>query len=145
MLGAAVAGVALFFSGWRAYGKRPAGARLARMQSSPNWKGGRFVNPEPMENDLVGAVLGVIHKSPYTSPDGPVATHAVTERNFRIDPVTWLGVTWFGHSTFLVEIEGCRILIDPVWSERISPVPIGPKRWYGPSSPSASCPGSTSS
>lgn len=132
VLGAAVAGVALFFSGWRAYGKRPTGARLARMQSSPNWKGGHFVNPEPMENDLVGAVLGVIHKSRYTSPDGPVATHAVTERNFRIDPVTWLGVTWFGHSTFLVEIEGCRILLDPVWSERISPVPIGPKRWYGP-------------
>jgi L-ascorbate metabolism protein UlaG (beta-lactamase superfamily) len=132
LLVASVAGIALFFGGWRAYGKRPSGARLARMEKSPHWKDGHFVNPEPMENDLLGAALGVVSKSRYTTPDAPVDVQPVTARNFRIEPVTWLAVTWFGHSSFLVEIEGCRILIDPVWSDRISPVPIGPKRWYGP-------------
>jgi L-ascorbate metabolism protein UlaG (beta-lactamase superfamily) len=132
LLVASIAGIALFFSGWRAYGKRPSGARRARMERSPNWKDGHFVNPEPMENDMVGAALGVVHKSPYTTPDHPVAAQPVTARNFRIEPVTWLAATWFGHSSFLVEIEGCRILIDPVWSDRISPVPLGPQRWYGP-------------
>jgi L-ascorbate metabolism protein UlaG (beta-lactamase superfamily) len=132
LLVASIAGIALFFSGWRAYGKRPSGARRARMERSPNWKAGHFVNPEPMENDMVGAALGVVHKSPYTTPDHPVAVHPVTARNFKIEPVTWLSATWFGHSSFLVEIEGCRILIDPVWSDRISPVPLGPQRWYGP-------------
>jgi L-ascorbate metabolism protein UlaG (beta-lactamase superfamily) len=128
-----VAGIALFFSGWRAYGKRPAGARRARMEKSPNWKDGHFVNPEPMENDLLGAALGIVHKSRYTTPDEPVAAEPIGSGSFKMWPVTWLGVTWFGHSTFLVEIEGCRILIDPVWSDRISPVSIaGPKRWYGP-------------
>jgi len=129
----AVCGVGVFFSGWRAYGKRPSGARRARMEGSPNWKGGHFVNPEPMENDLVGAVLGVFQKSRYTSPDEPVPTAAIDGRRFATPPFTWLGVTWFGHSTFLVEIEACRILVDPVWSDRISPVSIsGPTRWYGP-------------
>ena len=128
-----VAGIALFFSGWRAYGKRPSGARRARMEKSSNWKGGHFVNPEPMQNDLFGAALGIVHKSRYTSPDEPVATAPIDPKSFKTGPVTWLGVTWFGHSTFLVEIEGCRILIDPVWSERISPVAVGgPRRWYGP-------------
>lgn len=130
---AAVAGTGLFFSGWRAYGKRPSGARRSRMERSPQWKGGRFVNPEPMENDMLGAVLGVLQSSRYASPDEPVASKPVGKRDFAMGPVTWLGVTWFGHSTFLVEIEGCRILIDPVWSERISPVALGgPARWYGP-------------
>lgn len=133
MLVVSVVGLALFFSGWRAYGKRASGARRARMERSPNWKHGHFVNPEPMQNDLVGAILGIAHKSRYTTPDEPVATQPGGARNFRDPPVTWLGVTWFGHSTFLLEIEGCRILVDPVWSDRISPVPIaGPKRWYGP-------------
>jgi L-ascorbate metabolism protein UlaG (beta-lactamase superfamily) len=42
-----------------------------------------------------------------------------------------LRVTWFGHSSALVEIDGTRVLIDPLWSERASPVSwAGPKRWY---------------
>jgi N-acyl-phosphatidylethanolamine-hydrolysing phospholipase D len=48
-----------------------------------------------------------------------------------------LKATWFGHASFLVETtarnnseRGVRILFDPVFSERMSPVPfIGPKRF----------------
>jgi len=29
-----------------------------------------------------------------------------------------LRVTWFGHSSMLLEIDGVRLLIDPVWDER---------------------------
>jgi len=42
-----------------------------------------------------------------------------------------LHVTWFGHATALVEIEGRRILLDPLWSDRGSPLPgVGPKRLH---------------
>ncbi len=129
----AVLGAAFFFSGWRAYGKRPSGARLARMQKSPNWKHGHFVNPEPMENDLLGAVLGIFTKSRYTSPDLPVPAVTVQKKALEMPPFTSLSATWFGHSSFLIQIEACRILIDPMWSDRLSPVAVsGPKRWYGP-------------
>lgn len=44
-----------------------------------------------------------------------------------------LRVTWLGHSTLLIEIDGARILTDPVWGERASPVPFaGPKRFHPP-------------
>ena len=43
---------------WPALGGEPAGARLERMQRSPNWKDGRFVNPEPLYNDYVGMFTG---------------------------------------------------------------------------------------
>jgi L-ascorbate metabolism protein UlaG (beta-lactamase superfamily) len=44
-----------------------------------------------------------------------------------------LRVTWFGHSSSLVEIDGMRVLIDPVWDERAAPMQwLGPKRFFAP-------------
>jgi N-acyl-phosphatidylethanolamine-hydrolysing phospholipase D len=38
-------------------------------------------------------------------------------------------VTWVGHSTLLIQLDGVNLLTDPQWSERASPVPfMGPKR-----------------
>ena len=48
-------------------------------------------------------------------------------------PVSGLRVTWMGHSSMLVEIDGARVLIDPVWDERASPMQwSGPKRFFAP-------------
>jgi L-ascorbate metabolism protein UlaG (beta-lactamase superfamily) len=45
-------------------------------------------------------------------------------------PETGLRATWLGHSTVLLEVDGVRVLTDPVWGERASPVAIaGPKRF----------------
>ena len=42
-------------------------------------------------------------------------------------------LTWVGHSSFLLQLTGLNILLDPVWSERASPVQfIGPRRWVRP-------------
>ena len=42
-------------------------------------------------------------------------------------------ITWIGHSTFLVQIDGVNILTDPHWGERASPVSFaGPRRLVPP-------------
>lgn len=42
-------------------------------------------------------------------------------------------VTWVGHSTFLVQIDGLNILTDPIWADRVSPVGFaGPRRLVRP-------------
>jgi N-acyl-phosphatidylethanolamine-hydrolysing phospholipase D len=42
-------------------------------------------------------------------------------------------VTWIGHSTFLVQLDGVNLLTDPIWSERTSPVAFaGPRRLVPP-------------
>jgi L-ascorbate metabolism protein UlaG (beta-lactamase superfamily) len=42
-----------------------------------------------------------------------------------------LRITWLGHSTLLIEIDGARLLIDPVFGERASPVSFaGAKRFH---------------
>lgn len=44
-----------------------------------------------------------------------------------------LAITWLGHATALVEIDGYRVLTDPVWSERCSPSDaVGPRRLHPP-------------
>lgn len=44
-----------------------------------------------------------------------------------------LQVRWLGHSTVWIEIEGRRVLADPIWSNRASPVGFaGPKRFWDP-------------
>src|SRR5262249_22181070 len=60
---------------------------------------------------------------------------------FATPPATGLRVTWLGHAAILIEIDGHRVLTDPVWSERASPFDwAGPKRWYPPPLPLASLP-----
>ena len=42
-------------------------------------------------------------------------------------------VTWIGHATVLVQVDGLNILTDPIWSETASPFPpIGPERVRAP-------------
>lgn len=42
-------------------------------------------------------------------------------------------VTWIGHATFLVQMDGVNFLTDPIWSERASPLSFaGPKRLVAP-------------
>ena len=42
-------------------------------------------------------------------------------------------LTWIGHSSFLLQLAGLNILLDPIWSQRASPVQfVGPRRWVRP-------------
>lgn len=51
-------------------------------------------------------------------------------------PAAALRVTWLGHSTTLIEVDGRRFLTDPVWSNRVSPSQlVGPKRFFAPPLP----------
>jgi L-ascorbate metabolism protein UlaG (beta-lactamase superfamily) len=107
------------------------GARLARMEGSPQWKDGHFENPQPLVNDFWRSLTGLLDASAYTSPAEPPPT--VPPASLAVAPATGLRVTWLGHSTTLVELDGQRVLTDPVWGERASPLDwVGPKRWYGP-------------
>ena len=68
-------------------------------------------------------------RTPLIQP-GPFRTDVEV---FRTAPAHGLRVTWFGHSGMLLEIDGLRVLIDPVWEERASPRQwFGPKRFFPP-------------
>lgn len=123
----------LVLAGWRAFGKSAAGARLARMQASPQWDDGHFENPQPLYNDWWGSLGSMLDGSAYASPSEPLPVVTPEPSMFDTAPASGLRVTWLGHSTTLVEIDGLRLLTDPVWGPRTSPYSwVGPKRWYPP-------------
>jgi len=124
---------AFLITGYSSFGKSPSGERLSKIKQSPQWHDGKFENPQPIWSDMKSAMMQSFRASPDATPQQaiPVITNvkAALAQPLHRD----LRVTWLGHSTSLIEVDGTRILIDPVWSERTSPVSwLGPKRWYKP-------------
>ncbi len=78
-------------------------------------------------------LLGPEERAPKV-PLGPFRTDAAALA--KPVPAAALRATWLGHSTVLLEIDGRRILTDPVWAERASPSRLlGPKRFFAPPLP----------
>ena len=100
-------------------------------------EGRRFLNPVPtsvgdprtMYKVLPKFFLGGRSRRPSRRL-GPFVTDA---RVFESAPASGLRVTWMGHSTLLIEMDGARVLVDPVWEERASPNRwVGPRRFFAP-------------
>ncbi|MCG6151668.1 MBL fold metallo-hydrolase [Leptospira bandrabouensis] len=67
---------------------------------------------------------------PVDYPNFPVVENDGSQLKTNLSQ---LSVTWVGHATTLIQIDGVNILTDPIWSERCSPVSfIGPKRYTPP-------------
>ncbi len=102
------------------------------MEASPQWKDGIFVNPQPIVNMYSAMFRGMLDTSDHASPtvDQPMAFATIDPEQFKTPPKTGVRVTWLGHSSKLLELDGYRILMDPMWSERAGPLSwIGPTRW----------------
>ena len=123
------------FSGCAAIGTPPEGERLARINASPQWGGETFNDVIPRKDpDLLPILVDwILDDNPNSSPEQDLAVMDRTASDFAVKPANGLRVTWLGHSTLLVEIDGYRVLIDPVWGERSSPFTwAGPKRFHRP-------------
>src|SRR4051812_44048997 len=110
------------------------GARLERAQASKQFRDGRFHNTSGATAALKGPPLGVMRDfflgGRARVPHGPLPIESPLER-WSTPVESGLRVTWLGHSTLLLEIDGVRVLTDPVFCERASPVPFaGPKRFH---------------
>jgi L-ascorbate metabolism protein UlaG (beta-lactamase superfamily) len=99
--------------------------------------GRRFSNPVPTE---IGGLSTMFKVLPHflmnraeTVPKRQLGPFTTDVAVYGTAPESGLRVTWMGHSSLLVEIDGVRVLIDPVWDERASPMRwAGPKRFYAP-------------
>ncbi|MBP5990450.1 MBL fold metallo-hydrolase [Piscinibacter sp.] len=119
----------------KSLGKRAAGLRLERMRASPLWQGEAFRNIHPV---LPGLRDGSAPRPTLSEflcsegrrvPQGPLPAVNPLE-GWRRPAGSGLRATWLGHSTVLIEIDGLRVLTDPVWGARASPSRLaGPKRF----------------
>jgi L-ascorbate metabolism protein UlaG (beta-lactamase superfamily) len=108
-----------------------------RLRASPHFKNGRFENPETtslMAASKWGQSLREFaFGDEMRTPTCPLPMVTDAPARLATAPASGLRVTWLGHSTTLIEIDGATVLTDPMWSERPSPsTALGPKRFHAP-------------
>lgn len=95
----------------------------------------RYSNPSGTDVSAAGVARWTFERlrrglpRPPSAPLRGIAPDLEFLRTNRTEP----SVTWIGHASLLVQIGGCNILVDPVFSRRVSPVRFaGPKRHQPP-------------
>lgn len=109
-----------------AFGRRPDGEREERLRNSPQYRDGVFHNapselarPTAQAGIDVETVRRALFQRDGRTPSHPVPT--VRPAEGAGTAAEGVAVTWYGHASALVEVEGARVLLDPIWSDRCSP------------------------
>lgn len=125
---------ALFISFSPQFGGTHSDEDRLRYAASENFNSEKFVNLIPTSMDMsVRKMPGIMKEFMFPpadrSPDLPMEINRVDS----IDVVTQgdrTSLLWFGHSAFLLNLDGKRILIDPMFGDVPAPLPfLGTKRY----------------
>ncbi len=117
----------------KVFGKNPTGKRLERLKQSPQYKNGVFSNIEetPMlleDVSYLRLMYGFISKPAGVTPSKPLPS----VKTNLLQPVSKQPVvTWFGHSSYLIQSRGFNLLVDPVLSGYASPFSFLGKAFEG--------------
>src|SRR4051812_18948370 len=110
------------------------GLRAERVRASKQFDGKAFKNPSGLGAGLQGNPLPVLGEYFFGGGQRMPAKPLPIERPHEAwtkKVSSGLRVTWLGHSTVLLELDGLKVLTDPVFGDRASPVSFaGPKRFH---------------
>ena len=102
------------------------GAIAGTAAGSPHFRDGRFHNTVPSSTTDAGSgpsmVRDLLAHRGRGRPTLPVPV-VVPHPRATAAPAAELAATWYGHATAVLEVDGARVLVDPVFSERCSPSP----------------------
>ena len=104
-------------------GKDPSGERLKKIESSSNYRDGIFQNKSETivmagSGDFLKVLGRFLNKPKTVIPPGPLPSIKTDLKNLPDgSPV----LVWFGHSSYLIKINGKHILVDPVFSGYAAP------------------------
>lgn len=112
------------------FGANASGDRLMKMQNATNYKNGAFDNLEftpALAEDA--SYPQMIRKFFFEKKvrNSPSATLPVVKTDLKNLPPDSNLYVWFGHSSYLLQLDGKNIVVDPVLSEYASPVRISAK------------------
>lgn len=123
-----------FYMKQKKFGKLPSGKRLERVQQSPNYKNGRFANQVERPVITKGySMLGLAYKTFFTKSERTVPADVLPSVKTNLHTLSPDSncVVWFGHSSFYMQLDGKKFLVDPVFSGSASPVPGMVKAFKG--------------
>lgn len=118
----------------RKFGKLPSGARLEKIKNSPNYRDGKFQNqsitPDLTEGTNYFAVLKefIFKQSKRVKPVDIIPS---IQTNLLTLDINKDVLVWFGHSSYFIQIDGKRMLVDPVLCGFASPFSFSTKAFEG--------------
>lgn len=115
------------------FGKNPGGRRLQRISNSPNYKNGSFKNVEKTSVNPGDTSFFTILKKMILRPSTvrPAAEVPNVKPDLQaLDPEK-PHLVWFGHSSYLLQVNDYKILVDPVFSGNASPFRFFGKAFRG--------------
>jgi L-ascorbate metabolism protein UlaG (beta-lactamase superfamily) len=127
-------GTTLIYMEHPKFGKEPNQKLLGLLEKSPNYKDGKFKNRHFTPFVTKGySILSVTYdfiftKFPRTKPTDPIPSIKTNLKNLAI---TENVLIWFGHSSYFIQLNGKKFLIDPVFSGNASPIPNSTKSFIG--------------
>jgi len=116
------------------FGRAPSGARLEQIKNSPNYKNGQFQNLHPTPNLTEGVSFFramkdfALEKNERTKPATSIPSQKTDLLNLAPDANV---LVWFGHSSYFIQIDGKKILVDPVLSGAASPLSFTTRAFKG--------------
>ncbi|AWM35089.1 MBL fold metallo-hydrolase [Hymenobacter nivis] len=118
-------------------GGMPTKADRQRFARSGHYVDGKFKNLLPTIQLTEGNMASVLwnfafRKHPNTEPPGPLPTQPLDSLTIVRKSPGLVRVTWFGHSASLVEMAGQNILLDPMLSVEMGPLPLVTPKRYNP-------------
>lgn len=122
----------LFLKYHPVFGGKASKEKTNVLSQSENFARKKFINQIPTVMDtrittMVGILRDFIKGNPNRKPKRAIPVEPL---NSVIMPDKYTKVTWFGHSTILLEMDGKRLLLDPMFSQTPSPFSsIGGKRY----------------
>ena len=122
------------------FGKRPTGARLERIKKATNYKNGAFQNQSITPDLTDGATYFSVLKEMFFEKKErlkPSDLIPSTKTDLLNLDITEDVLVWFGHSSYFMQIDGKRILVDPVFGGHASPFSFSVKAFDGANNYSA--------
>lgn len=108
-------------------------SKLNKIEKSSNFKDGKFHNHVEWEQPGIGSMMGTMWDFLFTgndrSPSDSLPVMQVDLSEFNKTGSNQLNSTWLGHSSLMINIDGYRILTDPVFEK--SATFFGPTRFNG--------------
>jgi len=117
------------------FGGKASKEQIEAYGKTGHFENGIFLNDEPMEMEInchsvTQMLKETMEPDPNVSPKVDIKVQKISRESIQQKLDSVVRITWFGHSTLLIEMDSKKLLIDPIFSQYAAPHPLlGRKRY----------------
>ncbi|KGL58568.1 MBL fold metallo-hydrolase [Polaribacter sp. Hel1_85] len=128
-----IGAVTFLFLNTERFGKHPSGERLIKIKQSPNYKNGSFQNLNHTPTLTEGiSISKVMYEFIFSAkPKEPSAAIPSIKTELKTLNPNENVLIWMGHSSYFIQLDGKKFLVDPVLSGNASPLSFTTKAFKG--------------